>query len=61
MLDPMYFEDQPIVIEGACDTVLSDTEFRKRSTGQGFKKIVRISPLRVHDIIEFRNDAILDV
>ncbi len=57
MFDPVYFEDQSIVIERTRETVLSDAKFRERSAGQRFEKVIRLSPLGVHDLVKFRDEG----
>jgi len=36
----MYFERRQLVVENAGETVLPNTEFRERSTSQGFEKVI---------------------
>ena len=61
MLYPVYFESRSVVVKSTREAVLPDAKFRKWATSQRFEKIGRFSPLRLHDIVEFRDDSILDV
>ena len=61
MFDPVYFENRFVVVEGTREAVLADAEFRERSAGERFEELTRFSPLGVDDLVEFRDDPVLDV
>lgn len=61
MLDSVYFEDGAFIIEHASESILSNAEFRKRPTSQWFENVHWFAPLRGTDLVEFRNDPILNV
>ncbi|OLZ41273.1 hypothetical protein A6E15_09860 [Natrinema saccharevitans] len=60
MFDPVYFEDPLSTIEDASEAILPDSEFGERTAGQRFEEVVRRPSRRIHDIVEFRNDTVLD-
>ena len=61
MLNPVYFNHHRIMVKDTCETILPNSKFGERTTGQRFQIICRIPPIRVDNLVEFRNDSILDV
>ena len=57
----MHFQYMVVPIHDTAESVLSDTEFRERTTGERFEEIVGITPFGVDNLVQFRDDAVLDV
>lgn len=61
VLDAMDFQNVVVPIHDAGESILADSKFREGSAGEWFEEIVRVSPLRIDDLVQFRDDAILNV
>ncbi len=57
----MDFANGLLAVEHAGEAVLSDAKFAEWTPCQRFEEVVGITPRRIDDLIEFRDDSILNV
>jgi len=61
MFDSVDFEHGFVSIEDAGQSVLTNTKFGERATGQRLEEVVGVPPLGEDYLVEFGDDPVLDV